>query len=315
MNKWARLSDSGLDYHACMNIHCMPGAMYPLANFPDTPERSRLLGGYQVHDHAEVTPLAQTKPQLPFACHQTLWCTLLSVSFSLQPHRDPLPQSSRTYFSGPISFFRVSPPAKGICPNLQPVQARTKDGSYHFHTAVPGIWACGAPPFSLKRLNCLGVLGTAWAGPGAAIILHYLTPLPLKRAWDCPSLPCCSLLHLITSLITSSLQRDHNWGVSNPAPHTQPGCKEGITLWPGKKGTGCVGLPAQVLWGCCREGQGLTPESLMAFASPVLVLCSPPSWPQTGISNFPGCRRYSLLPCFQNGQAGLHSQSCPHHTA
>lgn len=226
----------------------------------------------------------------------------------------PLCQSSHTYCSGSISFFRVSPPAKGICPNLQPVPARTKDGSYHFHTAVPGIWACGAPPFSLKRLNCLGVLGTAWAGPGAAIILHYLTPLPLKRAWDCPSLPCCSLLHLITSLLTRSLQRDHNWGVSNPAPHTQPVCKQGITLWPGKKGTGCVGLPAQALWGCCREGQALTPESVVAFASPVLVLCSPFSWPQTVTSNFLGCRRHSLLPCFQNGQAGLHSQSCPHHT-
>lgn len=168
LNEWAVLSDSGLDYHACMSTHCMPGAMYPLANFPDTPRRSRLLGGYQVHDHAEVTPLAQTKLQLPSACPQTLWCTLLSVPLSLQPTGTPLRQSSHTYCSGPISFFRVSPPAKGICPNLQPVQARTKDGSYHFHTAVPGIWACGAPPIFIEKAELSwrfgDCLGGAWCG-------------------------------------------------------------------------------------------------------------------------------------------------------
>lgn len=59
------LSDSGLDYPAFMSTHSMPGAMSPFANFPDTPGRSGLLGGDQVHDNAEVTQLAQTKPQLP----------------------------------------------------------------------------------------------------------------------------------------------------------------------------------------------------------------------------------------------------------
>lgn len=164
----------------------------------------------------------------------------------------------------------------------------------------------------MKGLNCLGVLGAAWAGPGEAIILHYLTPLPLKRACDCPSLPCCSLLHLITSLSTSSLQRDHNWGVSNPAPHTQPVCKEGITLWPGKKGTGCVGLPAQVLWGCYHKGR-VTPDSLMVFASLGVMFST--SLALDCELNFPRLqKKHSLLPCFQTSQAWTPSPKRQHHT-
>lgn len=68
-----------------------------------------------------------------------------------------------------------------------------------------------APPLSLKRLNCLGrlggtslhrlgCLGRAWL----AIILHYLTPLLLKRTSDCspPSALPCLLLSFTLNYLT-----------------------------------------------------------------------------------------------------------------
>lgn len=82
------------------------------------------------------------------------------------------------------------------------------------------------PPIFIEKAELSwhfgGCLGGACGG-------YYPTlshsPAPEKSP-DCPSLPCLSLLHLITSLVTSSLQRDHNWGVSNPAP-PHPACLQG----------------------------------------------------------------------------------------
>lgn len=168
LNEWAVLSDSGLDYHVCMSTHCMPGAMYPLANFPDTPGRSRLLGGYQVHDHAEVTPLAWSKLQLPSACPQTLWCTFLRVSLSLQPHRDPPPPvQSHLLFRSHQLLPSFSPSQRHL---PQPSASTSQDQGWELSFPYSCPWDLGlwSPPIFIEKAELSwrfgDCLGGAWCG-------------------------------------------------------------------------------------------------------------------------------------------------------
>lgn len=132
----------------------------------------------------------------------------------------------------------------------------------------------------------LGTGRAAWAGPGWAIILHYLTPLLLKRASDCspPSALPCLLLSFTLNYLTHyprSLQRpDHNWGVSNPRithPASRPARSKLLTQ-PINKGTGPTQtFRAEGLHGCCREGQASAPASQLAFASPGEMVSTSPT--------------------------------------
>lgn len=135
--------------------------------------------------------------------------SLLARSSASQPLADP--SSGLSHFHGPI-HFSASPPAKGACspPSANTGQDQEEELSFPY-SCPQELGPARASPFSLKRLNCLGRLGAplstgraAWAGPGWAIIPHYLTPLLLKRSSDCspPSALPCPLLSFTLNYLT-----------------------------------------------------------------------------------------------------------------
>ena len=124
-----------------------------------------------------------TKPQFPSsesdsgATNNLTYCSqyissLPTHSSVSQPH--VAPSSRFIYFPGPSHFFLASTPAKGTgsAPSANTGQIQGEALSFPYSCPQePG--PAQAPPFPLKKLNCLGCLGgTSRHRPGC-----------LGRAW------------------------------------------------------------------------------------------------------------------------------------